>query len=47
MVTAAGGKGIPVRVDHADDEQIKQLFERVRDEQRRLGYPGQQCLLTS
>ncbi|MFC4312484.1 SDR family NAD(P)-dependent oxidoreductase [Steroidobacter flavus] len=35
-VTAAGGKGIPVRVDHADDEQIKQLFERVRDEQQRL-----------
>jgi NAD(P)-dependent dehydrogenase (short-subunit alcohol dehydrogenase family) len=35
-VTAAGGKGIAVRVDHADDEQIRALFEQVRREQGRL-----------
>lgn len=28
-VTAAGGKGIAVRVDHADDTQVKSLFEQV------------------
>jgi NAD(P)-dependent dehydrogenase (short-subunit alcohol dehydrogenase family) len=32
-VSAAGGKGIAIRVDHADDAQVKALFERVsRDE---------------
>jgi NAD(P)-dependent dehydrogenase (short-subunit alcohol dehydrogenase family) len=35
-VTAAGGKGIAVRVDHGEDEQIRGLFERVRREQQRL-----------
>ncbi len=35
-VTAAGGKGIAVRVDHAQDEQIRALFERVRHDQGRL-----------
>jgi len=35
-VTAAGGKGIAVACDHADDEQVKALFDRVRDEQGRL-----------
>ncbi len=35
-VTAAGGKGIPVRVDHADDAQVKALFEQVRREAGRL-----------
>ena len=35
-VRAAGGKGIPVRVDHSDFEQIKALFERVKQEQGRL-----------
>jgi NAD(P)-dependent dehydrogenase (short-subunit alcohol dehydrogenase family) len=30
QVTALGGNGIAVRVDHADDEQVKALFERVR-----------------
>lgn len=34
-VTAAGGKGIAVRVDHANDAQVKALFEQVgRDEGR-------------
>lgn len=32
----SGGCGIPVQVDHSDDEQIAALFERVLDEQRRL-----------
>ncbi len=35
-VTAAGGKGIAVRVDHADDAQVKALFEKVEREQGRL-----------
>jgi len=29
QVNALGGKGIAVRVDHADDEQVKDFFERV------------------
>lgn len=32
-ITAAGGRGIPVAVDHGDDGQVKALFERVADEQ--------------
>lgn len=28
-VTHAGGEGIPVRVDHADDEQVRALFEQI------------------
>lgn len=35
-VTAAGGTGIAVRVDHADDEQVKALFERIEREQGRV-----------
>jgi len=35
-VTAAGGKGIAVRVDHADDAQVQALFEQVQREQGRL-----------
>jgi NAD(P)-dependent dehydrogenase (short-subunit alcohol dehydrogenase family) len=35
-VTRAGGKGIAVRVDHAEDEQVQALFERVEREQGRL-----------
>ena len=33
-VEEAGGVGIPVRVDHGDDEQIRQLFDRIQDEQQ-------------
>ncbi|SDR78059.1 NAD(P)-dependent dehydrogenase, short-chain alcohol dehydrogenase family [Halopseudomonas litoralis] len=36
LVTAAGGCGIPVRCDHADDAQVVRLFERVEAEQGRL-----------
>ena len=35
-VTAAGGQGIAVYCDHADDEQVRALFEQVREEQGRL-----------
>ena len=33
MVTARGGLGIPVRVDHTDPRQVAALFRRVRREQ--------------
>ncbi len=36
MVTAAGGKGIPIQVDHTDQSQVQLLFERVRREQDHL-----------
>jgi NAD(P)-dependent dehydrogenase (short-subunit alcohol dehydrogenase family) len=33
MVTSQGGNGIYVQVDHTDREQVKSLFERVKQEQ--------------
>jgi NAD(P)-dependent dehydrogenase (short-subunit alcohol dehydrogenase family) len=36
LVTAAGGEGIAVAADHADDAQTKALFDRVGREQGRL-----------
>ena len=33
MVTARGGKGIFVRVDHTDQEQVRTLFKQVEQEQ--------------
>ncbi len=36
MVTADGGVGIPMRVDHTAEDQVVALFERVGREQRRL-----------
>ena len=36
MVTAEGGTGIPVRVDHAVEDEVVALFERVGREQGRL-----------
>ncbi len=36
MVNAAGGRGIAVRVDHTQQEQVRALFERVEAEQGRL-----------
>lgn len=36
MVTADGGTGMPVRVDHTAEDQVVALFERVRREQNRL-----------
>lgn len=35
-VTAAGGKGIAVRVDHANDDEVRTLFEQVEREQGRV-----------
>jgi len=36
MVTARGGRGIAVQVDHTVEEQVKSLFERIKSEQGRL-----------
>jgi len=35
-VSAAGGEGIPVRVDHGKFDDIKALFDKVAEEQGRL-----------
>lgn len=35
-VTARGGRGIPVRCDHTVDEQVRALFERVKEEHGHL-----------
>jgi NAD(P)-dependent dehydrogenase (short-subunit alcohol dehydrogenase family) len=35
-ISQAGGSGIPVICDHADDAQVQALFEQVRQEQGRL-----------
>jgi NAD(P)-dependent dehydrogenase (short-subunit alcohol dehydrogenase family) len=35
-VTAAGGKGVAMRVDHRDDAEVEALFEHVRREEGRL-----------
>lgn len=35
-VTAAGGKGIAVQCDHADDAQVRALFDQVLAEQGRI-----------
>jgi NAD(P)-dependent dehydrogenase (short-subunit alcohol dehydrogenase family) len=35
-VTNAGGKGIPVIVDHSDDNQVEAFFKRIKQEQGRL-----------
>ncbi|MBV8789606.1 MAG: SDR family NAD(P)-dependent oxidoreductase [Mycobacterium sp.] len=36
QVNALGGNGIAVRVDHADDQQVIDFFERVRHEHGRI-----------
>src|SRR5262249_3426023 len=36
MVDAAGGVGIPVRVDHAVEAEVVDLFKRVKREKKRL-----------
>ncbi len=35
-IEEAGGKCIPIQVDHSDDEQIRNLFERIEQEQGKL-----------
>ncbi|MEW2353653.1 SDR family oxidoreductase [Spirillospora sp. NPDC029432] len=32
QLTARGGRGVPVRVDHTDDRAVEALFARVREE---------------
>lgn len=36
LVTAAGGLGVAMRVDHTEEPAVEQLFERVRTEHGRL-----------
>ncbi|MGH3378583.1 MAG: SDR family NAD(P)-dependent oxidoreductase, partial [Actinoallomurus sp.] len=36
LVTAAGGRGIPVQVDHLETEQVRDLVARIDREQGRL-----------
>ncbi|KDE14473.1 SDR family oxidoreductase [Rhodococcus aetherivorans] len=36
LVTAAGGVGIPVAVDHLEPEQVRRLVQRIDDEHGRL-----------
>lgn len=36
QVTARGGLGVPVRCNHSVDEEVKNLFDRVRQESERL-----------
>jgi NAD(P)-dependent dehydrogenase (short-subunit alcohol dehydrogenase family) len=35
-VTQLGGKGIAIQCDHGDDDQIIALFERIRNQERRI-----------
>ena len=35
-VSSLGGKGIAVRCDHLNDEEVKEVFERIQAEQNRL-----------
>src|SRR6185503_16828838 len=36
LVTRAGGRGIAVRCDHRDDDQVRAVFDRIQAEQGRL-----------
>lgn len=36
LIDQAGGTGVPVVCDHGDDEQVKAVFERIRDEHGHL-----------
>ena len=36
MVNSAGGRGIAIRVDHAMDDQVAALFDRVKKDSKRL-----------
>jgi len=35
-VTGAGGNGIPVYCDHAEEDDVRRLFKQIREEQGRL-----------
>jgi NAD(P)-dependent dehydrogenase (short-subunit alcohol dehydrogenase family) len=36
LVTAAGGQGVAVRVDHSDEAQVKKLFSTIKKDRTRL-----------
>jgi NAD(P)-dependent dehydrogenase (short-subunit alcohol dehydrogenase family) len=36
LVTAAGGEGVAVRLDHADEAQVKRLFATIKRDRKRL-----------
>ena len=36
LITEAGGKGIAVAVDHADDQAVAALFDRIKQEHGKL-----------
>jgi NAD(P)-dependent dehydrogenase (short-subunit alcohol dehydrogenase family) len=36
LVTRSGGRGVAVHCDHADDEQVRALFDKVEREQGRI-----------
>ncbi|HYS35647.1 MAG TPA: SDR family oxidoreductase [Pseudonocardiaceae bacterium] len=36
LVDQRGGQGIPVRCDHTNDEDVRALFDRIRDQHGRL-----------
>ena len=36
QVTELGGKGVPVKCDHGDDEQVAELFARIEKDEGRL-----------
>ena len=36
LVTAAGGTGVPVRVDHTDEASVERLFRQVRTDHQQL-----------
>jgi NAD(P)-dependent dehydrogenase (short-subunit alcohol dehydrogenase family) len=36
LVVAAGGRGIPLRVDHTVEAEVVELFQRVKRQQKRL-----------
>jgi NAD(P)-dependent dehydrogenase (short-subunit alcohol dehydrogenase family) len=35
-VSARGGQGIPIRCDHNHDEEVKEMFQRIKEEQGKL-----------
>jgi len=42
LVSEAGGKGIPICIDHSNDEAVAELFALVGRDHGRLGLTGQQ-----
>jgi len=36
IIRAAGGKAVPIRVDHTDEAEVEALFRRIHSEHRRI-----------